>query len=245
MSNDQTGKLRAVLFDMDGTLIDMYERFVPPLEKALRRVKPDFDEEGIAKGAPSIFMQAGGRARTLMIRNVWSFGKHAGLNPFQRIRLLLVANGLKAEFRKIVPVEGAAETLRRTQDMGLKIALVTSGSGQTVEIAQQVFKELRFVDCVVHRDMVKKVKPHPAALILAMKELEVTPSECIMVGDLPLDVMGARAAGVTSVAVLGPLKEITEGIVRESKPDYLVDSIQELVPIIERLRGKIEPQDEG
>ena len=113
------------------------------------------------------------------------------------------------------------------------MALVTSGSEKTVVTAVEEFKPLQLIDVVVHRDMVTQVKPDPEALLLAAKKLGVSPEACVMVGDLPLDVMAARNAGMKSVAVLGRLREYTEQIIADSEPNYTIDTIGGLIPLLD------------
>jgi phosphoglycolate phosphatase len=56
-------------------------------------------------------------------------------------------------------------------------------------------------DCVVSGDSTPHLKPHPASLLLAAKELAIPPAQCIYVGDDLRDVQAARAAGMRCVAV--------------------------------------------
>jgi phosphoglycolate phosphatase len=77
------------------------------------------------------------------------------------------------------------------------------------------------------------MKPHPEPLRLALRQMELDPAACVYVGDSPQDVEMARRAGVRSIGVLGPFP--TEKRLRAAKPEFLMDSLEELPGILKKL----------
>jgi phosphoglycolate phosphatase-like HAD superfamily hydrolase len=78
-------------------------------------------------------------------------------------------------------------------------------------------------------------KPHPEPLRLALRQMKLDPAACVYVGDAPEDVEMARRAGVRAIGVLGPFP--TEKRLRASKPECILDSIEDLPEALKRLRA--------
>jgi len=77
------------------------------------------------------------------------------------------------------------------------------------------------------------MKPHPEPLRLALRQMELDPEACVYVGDSPQDVEMARRAGVRAIGVLGPFP--TEKRLRAAKPEFLMDSLEELPDLLKKL----------
>jgi HAD superfamily hydrolase (TIGR01509 family) len=132
---------------------------------------------------------------------------------------------------EVEPLAGALDTVRALGGRGLRLALVTSSSGP-----------LPFLDrwgirgsfaAIVGRHDVRRIKPDPEALLLALDRMGLAPSEVLNVGDTPLDVRAGLAAGVTTVGVLtgaGTEEQLhAAGAVRvlrslDELPDFLDDA---------------------
>jgi HAD superfamily hydrolase (TIGR01509 family) len=101
---------------------------------------------------------------------------------------------------EVEPLAGAIDAVRALGGRGLRLALVTSSSGP-----------LPFLDrwgirgsfaAIVGRHDVRRIKPDPEALLLALDRMGLASSEVLNVGDTPLDVRAGLAAGVTTIGVL-------------------------------------------
>jgi HAD superfamily hydrolase (TIGR01509 family) len=129
---------------------------------------------------------------------------------------------------------GARRVLARLGDTH-HLGLVTSGDRDRV---QRQLREFRltglFTARVCSGDTLRK-KPHPEPLRLALRQMELDPSACVYVGDAPQDVEMARRAGVRAVGVLGPFP--TEKTLRAARPEFLLDSIEELPDVLKRICG--------
>ncbi|HSD09516.1 MAG TPA: HAD family hydrolase [Candidatus Binatia bacterium] len=128
------------------------------------------------------------------------------------------------------PLMGAVETVRVLERRGLRLALVTSSSGP-----------LPFLDrwgirasfaAIIGRDDVRRIKPDPEALLLALGRLGLDPSEVVNVGDTPLDVRAGLAAGVTTVGVLTGAG--TEHQLRAAGASQILQSLAELPNFLDR-----------
>lgn len=120
--------------------------------------------------------------------------------------------------------DGAADTLRRVDDIGLRTALVTRNSRASVEgiLARH---GLRF-DAFVSREDAP-VKPSPEPLLRICAGLRIEPSRALMVGDFKYDVMSGRAAGTrTCLLTNGSPPRF------EVESDYVIEALPDLVPIL-------------
>ncbi len=113
------------------------------------------------------------------------------------------------------------------------MALVTTASNTTVEIAHDKIPELASFGSIVTRDRVKKPKPDPSAVNLALKELNLTKDECIMVGDMPVDIIAGREAGCRTVLTIQQweteLDEDHYSQLMSYSPDMVIRSLEDLV----------------
>lgn len=95
--------------------------------------------------------------------------------------------------------EETEETLERLLDMGFRLAVVSNADGRVERLLEHV--GLRpFFEFVLDSHVVGIEKPDPEIFLRACRRLELAPAECLYVGDLyPVDVLGARAAGLRAV----------------------------------------------
>lgn len=123
-------------------------------------------------------------------------------------------------------IEDVIIALLELKKMGIKVAIVTNRHGNAEHIIKHCgFRDL--VDLIVSADTVKKTKPHPEGIQMALAYFDVKPEEAIMVGDSAVDIIAGREAGVTTVGVdtSVALEEL-----KASKPDYMVSSLTDILP---------------
>jgi len=138
--------------------------------------------------------------------------------------------------------------LKSARKLGTGMAVVTNTSAKAVELVFQTHLIEQYFDAVITREKVKRLKPDPEGILLALKLLRA--NTFFMVGDLVLDVLAARKAGGKSILVRrreqadsqdpfrgfpSELLDTTEGISEKSGfgADYIVQTLAE-VPLIIR-----------
>jgi HAD superfamily hydrolase (TIGR01509 family) len=114
-----------------------------------------------------------------------------------------------------------------------KLGLVTSGDRQRVTSQLREFRLTRLFGARVCGGDTARKKPHPEPLLTALQEMKLDPGECVYVGDTPEDLEMARAAGVRAIAVLGPFP--TEERLRAAQPEFLLEKLQELPELLQRV----------
>jgi phosphoglycolate phosphatase-like HAD superfamily hydrolase len=189
--------VRAVLFDLDGTLIETDDQLVQRLAQRLgflQRLLPGQDVTHLAR-------------RCLMLGEGMANGVVTLLDRLRLDGLLFRAKGKLRRWQGIrepgnlVPVAGSAEMLRVLAKR-YPLGIVTSRDRrETAAFLNQCGLNGLF-KAVVTRDDVKRLKPHPMAVRLAAKQIGVAPEQCVMVGDTGVDVRSAKAAGALAVGVL-------------------------------------------
>ncbi len=225
----------AILCDMDGVIISIKERWIDPVESALRKVKHDIDKEKIKNEVPKLLLSQVGKSTYLWVRVIKSICKAVGLTRFQIFRFLvkLAEMMITQKHFHIVPFEGVEETLLKLRSMGFKLALVTTASKFTIRKLKKRFPNIYYsYDIILTRNDVKFTKPFPEQLIKAMDKLKVTKDKCLMIGDLQTDVIAGKNAGVKTVAVHSEFPFITKYLLEHIQPDYQIESFNDLPEIV-------------
>lgn len=209
-------RLRAVLFDWDGTLVNSAEKSYRCYVEVFASYGLHFDRVRFqATYSPewTRTYEAVG-----LPRHLWEEADRRWLAAYAR------------EESELLP--GAAATLERIGTSDLGQGLVSSGEGERVRGELEAFGIARFFAAVVCAGEAGRKKPHPDPLYLALSRLGVAPSESAYVGDSPEDVEMARAAGAFAVGIPGgfPNREA----LRKAAPDLLAES---LPAAIDRLLG--------
>lgn len=131
----------------------------------------------------------------------------------------------------LAPYPGAKHTLIKLKEKGLKLAIVTDAPKLQAWLRLCEMKLDDFFDIVVALEDTGKLKPNQLPFRAALKKLNAKPSECLMVGDNPeRDVKGAKALGIkTCLAKYG----LTYKAAR-FKPDFEIRDIRELVEVVNK-----------
>jgi HAD superfamily hydrolase (TIGR01549 family) len=191
------GEIDAVLFDLDGTLIETDDEAVQTLAQRLQRIKwllPSRDPEGAAR---RLLMAGEGPAtRVLAVLDRVGLDDNA-LGLADRLRRM---RGLHdpLHFR---PVDGTVEMLRELSRR-YYLGIVTTRSHHEAQafLRQQELTDL--IQVVTGRDDTWRIKPHPSPVRHTAEQLGVSVERCLFVGDSTVDIEAARAAGARSVGVL-------------------------------------------
>ena len=190
--------LEAVLFDLDGTLLDTVADIAEALNRALAErgwppIAPSEVRRMIGRGSPTLME----RAAAFLNRELDEAAKAAMLERFFHHYGFLEESG---EF-KAEPYAGAAECLRGLHEGGLRIAVVTNKHERFATGLLKALALSAWVDCVVGGDSCPRRKPDPAPLLFACAQLGAAPARALMVGDSINDVQAARGAGIPVICV--------------------------------------------
>jgi pyrophosphatase PpaX len=206
--------LDAVLFDVDGTLLDTTEF-----------IYGGFDHTLVAHGHARA--ERAGYARVM--------GKpleecYAELAPGCDPALLVETHRTwqAGNLHLSIPYPGAAAILATLREAGLRLAAITSRSRRTSVHTLEQAGLAGYLDLILSFEDVSAIKPDPAPLLLALDRLGVPPAAALMVGDTDADILAGRAAGVRTVGV-------TYGFhgadILAHTPDVTIDTLGDLLPL--------------
>ncbi len=190
--------LRAVLFDMDGTLVDTLPDIAAGMnagliELGLRTLDPALIGSFVGKGPRLLAQRVLGEQLTLDAQE-----REARIEPLLSAYVRNYEPRI-GERSKLYP--GVHEGLTELVAAGLELAVVTNALQHLAEAVLTRFDLIRYMRLVLGGDHVSKGKPAPDPLWRACRALGVAPAEALMVGDSDNDVIAARAAGCPVVAV--------------------------------------------
>ena len=167
----------AVIWDYDGTLVASRAADEHAVERLLAL------DPGAAEGA-AIFWATEGRPIEERIERAWP-GQVDELLPY-------FENSIKP-----VPFRGVVTTLNGLRRRGYRLAVVSSRRRHTLEWGLDATGLRRYFEVVVGLDDVAEPKPSPEGLNKALDGMGVTPMRAAYIGDLEVDVLAGRRAGVT------------------------------------------------
>jgi phosphoglycolate phosphatase len=209
-------KRLAVIFDWDGTLLDSYHA-------DSQAYLAMFQELGVSWGMLELDLHYS--------PDWYRVYRSAGIKETQWAE----ANRLwRSFYRTYRPklMKGARKVLRHVSAR-YRLGLVTSGDRERVERQLREFAMLRLFRSRVCGGETERNKPDPGPLLAVLKKMQMSPDDCVYVGDTPEDLAMSRAAGVRAIAVLGPFP--TERKLRAAKPEFLLERLEELPGLLQRL----------
>jgi pyrophosphatase PpaX len=210
----------AILFDLDGTLIDSIELILGSARHAFI---------GFAGHAPTDEEWRAGIGRPLQAVLREYAGEDAEADRlFQRYR----AYQLEHHDRLIRPYDGILEIVQWLASTGHPMALVTSKSDWMAEKAMVHVGLDRLIPTIVGCDTCVNHKPHPEPVERALALLGVSADNAIFVGDSPHDVESGRAAGVMTVGVAWGA--FTRHELERARADVVIDRVDELRDVVAR-----------
>lgn len=189
---DRKSERPALLFDLDGTLVDSVYQHVLAWRDALEEAEIELSVWRIHRRIG----MSGGLFVNALIRETG-----ATLTPDEiRTLLDLHANAYVRRQSQIRPLPGAAQLLRRLSDYGIPWAIATSGSVKTASATIDLLGVP--VPVVITRDDVQRAKPDPDLFLAAAERLGVEITHSIVVGDSVWDLLAAQRARALGVGVL-------------------------------------------
>ena len=219
-------KVGAVIFDLDGTLIDSIDIYFAIVETALERLRlPVVSRDQILSAAESenfewelVLPSEVLTRKEKIIADAWAV--------INEIAPQMFADGVDL-------IRGADQVVENMALNGLKLGLVTSTRRRYMKAKMQPLKNAgvaELFEVVITSDDVEKRKPFPEPLLACASQLNLQPADCVYVGDTATDMKAGKAAGMRTVGVLTGFDDY-ESLNRE-KPDAIINSVQKLGPVI-------------
>ncbi len=206
--------IKAILFDIDGTILDSYEFIYAAFQYTLEKHQKVVAEDLIiqASGKPLVefyqFILPEDDAELLaQTHREWQEDKHHLAKPFYSV----------------------IETFKQLKKKKIKLAGVSSRTSTSLIKSLKTHDVYKYFDLVLGFDDVENPKPHPEQLLKAMKVLKVKKTETLMVGDTEKDIQAGQAAGIKTAGVAyGWMGEN----IKDLNPDYVITDLEELLKVV-------------
>jgi pyrophosphatase PpaX len=211
-----TAAFKAVVFDLDGTLVDSVELITLSFQHAIREVL------GREASREEAVQHVGTPLREQMVR----------ISPEHADKLVTVYREFnhREHDRMLKLYDGILDLLDRLTRSGVRLGLVTSKSRATTQMAFDLTGIEAFFDTTVCCDEAASNKPSAEPILSCLAGLKTAPKDAAYVGDSPADIQAAHAARVTAIAVTWGVFE-TKALAAE-KPELLVHTIAELADVL-------------
>ena len=217
--------IRALAFDLDGTLVDSAPGLAQAIDHALADLQ--LPPAGVVRASTWI----GNGADVMMTRALtWALGREPQENEQRDARTLFdkyYAETVEAGSTLFPQVKA---TLAKLAEKGLPLAIVTNKPTPFVAPLLASLGIAEYFSLIIGGDDVVVKKPHPAAIFLVLGRFGVLPQQLLFVGDSRNDILAAQAAGVPNIGM-------TFGYnygepIASSQPDLTLDSFDELLPAL-------------
>jgi phosphoglycolate phosphatase len=213
--------VKAVLFDIDGTLVDSVGAYLEVARVAAApyglEVTSEHVRQSLATGS-----------------NFWG-GVIAG-DRADRESLIKAMSALAArEWPRVLREHGKvfaglARTLDALRHQGILLGIVSGARPEVLELLRQEDVLDRFDSVLLAKDVARR-KPDPEGIMKCLKALGVAPGAAVYIGDTPVDIQASRAAGTHAVGVLTGAGD--SAMLSAQEPDRLVSSHAKLAEILE------------
>jgi len=207
----------AVIFDMDGVLIDSYHAHFQSWLAMARR-------DGLSL-TEAQFAETFGCTTRENIAHFW------GRRRYSDADIAELDEFKEAAFRKIIAAEfpampGVHRLLRDLREAGFRLALGSSGPPENVDLVVDRLGVRSWFGAIVTGMDVTRGKPDPQVFLLAAERLQVPPGHCAVIEDAPAGIEAANTAGMASVGLTSTGRK-AESL---AAADLVVDSLAELSP---------------
>lgn len=205
-------KYHAILFDVDGTLLDTTEYIYGAFEYSLKKhtlpVLPRSEMKKMMgkslEDCYKVFAKQNDVRALMTDHHVFQVG-HPELSHVY---------------------DGTIKTLTKLRATGYRLAAITSRAGKIVFETLKNAKIDHFFEVIITFDDVKKEKPDPEGILKALARMGISPHEAIMVGDSPVDIEAGKSAGTLTI---GATYGFHGAKIAKSQPDYVIGGIGEIL----------------
>ena len=217
--------IRALAFDLDGTLVDSVPGLADAVDRALNAMKLP------AAGAPRVATWIGNGADIMVERALnWALQRQPEADELRDSRALFDKfYGETAETGTTL-FPHVASTLEKLSSAGLPMALVTNKPTPFIAPLLRSLGIEQHFSLIIGGDDVAAKKPHPAPLFLVLGQFGLLPQELLFVGDSRNDILAAKAAGCPCVGMSFGYN-YGESIAT-SEPNLVLDDFNDLLPAL-------------
>ena len=182
-------KIRGVLFDLDGTLLDTYELISASFHHCMVDVLGE-------DRSMDVFDSMLGQPLAVQLAAYVD-----DENVLTRLLASYRAHNAQAQHHLLKGFNGMPEALEALKAQGMRMGVVTAKLHNPASQNLEIAGILDYFDCLVGADDTEHSKPHPGPILEGVRQLGLEPGQCFYVGDSPFDIEAGNAAGCPTIAV--------------------------------------------
>ncbi|GAB6180131.1 pyrophosphatase PpaX [Desulfotomaculum defluvii] len=211
-------KIKTILFDLDGTLLDSLPLIRSTYKKVFEEMKLPWCNGEVMKciGLPLVDI---GR-------------KFAGAERHKDFFSLYQHHYAIEHDAQTRAYPDTLEMLENLRQRGLRMGVVTSKSRHVALRSTSFLGIDKYMDVMIGVEDVSRHKPQPDPILTALQQMQVPVEDAAYIGDSPFDIMSAKAAAVTSIAVSWGMAEATELL--QFEPDFMLYQWADLLDILDQ-----------
>jgi len=217
-------RVKNVIFDLDGTLIDSSDGVVAAVNYALEK-----------NGDP---LPPPAEIRSFIGYSLDEMFPHFSEAPTDLLHRYFQEKANDLVVGATVALPEAEETLRYLHEHGYRLAIATTKHRRNIEGILDKLNWRSFFATFSGGDEVKRVKPDPEIFRLTLSRLGAVREETVVIGDTINDILGAKQIPMTTIAVASPFEEREK--VMSAHPDHFVESILGVVDLISTINPGLE-----
>jgi HAD superfamily hydrolase (TIGR01509 family) len=227
-------EVQAVIFDLDGTLVDTMPAIVSTVVRGLKRRGVKISSATFGNrifeeffGAP---LPKGKRMVPTLMYRIARFSElgHARSCLFS----LETTFRLQKAYDQAELLPGATKLLEKLRCRGFMLAIVSMGSRKSILKILERTCTRGYFSIIISRDEVKKQKPDPEGYLLVQQTMGIAAGRMAVVGDMPIDIIAAQRAGMQSIAVTTGLAD-EKWFEGPAKPNYIANSLFEIEELLQ------------
>jgi phosphoglycolate phosphatase-like HAD superfamily hydrolase len=221
----EQGRIKALCFDVDGTLSDTDDQFVLRLVRWLSPIHAIYHRFEVHRVARKMVMLTEGPGN-------WAYGlaDRLGLDgKFVALGDILYRLGIGGSERPFQLIEGVEEMLASLHQHYALSIISIRGARMTTQFLKQ-FNLGQYFEAIATSQTCRHTKPYPDPLTWVAAKLDVPASTCVMVGDTVPDILSGKRVGAQTVGVLCGFGEKRE--LEEAGADLILNSTAELASFL-------------
>lgn len=212
-------KIKAVIYDVDGTLIDSEPLHVVAWDRTLNQygyMLRDLSREFVKT-------MAGKKPIVIAEDIVSTLSINVSSEEFLKTKTRYYLDSIKTNMK---PMKGAIESVRNLDKSGIRLAIGTSLDSQLLRQILQTLGIDSYFEQIVTGDMIAKGKPDPETYLKVIAALGLSQDECVVIEDSQSGIESAKSAGVRCIA----LKNNDEIQQNTSSADVTINSLFDITP---------------
>lgn len=218
--------IKAVLFDMDGVIIDSEMEYLKKLFQFAQEKNPEVKLSDLYKTVGSI-KQDSWMVVEQAVHNGQSWQElHAEYLP--RWKKVYAETDYRAIFRP--ETRSVMDSLKK---MGLHLAVASSTELEQVTKVLKLNQVTEYLECIVSGSTFQRSKPDPEIYLYTAERLHVKPEECLVIEDSTVGITAGHRAGMTVAALIDDRFSFDRSLA-----DFELKSLEEIPDLAQRLAGK-------